>query len=61
MIPLYPLFCRVDQSDKGVKAEFEKVNSIVQESIKLGLQWDVTVLDTNQKIEYVRPETNPHT
>ena len=36
-----------------MKTEFERVNTIVQESIRLGLQWDVTVLDINQKIEYV--------
>lgn len=36
-----------------MKREFETVKSIVDESIKLGLQWNVTTIDLNEKMEYV--------
>lgn len=42
----------LDQKDDLVKREFETVKSIVDESIKLGLQWNVTTIDLNEKMEY---------
>ena len=44
---------RLDKKDELVKREFETVKSIVDESIRLGLQWTVSVIDLNEKMEYV--------
>ena len=44
---------RLDKKDELVKREFETVQSIVDESIRLGLQWNVSVIDLNEKMEYV--------
>lgn len=44
---------RLDKKDELVKREFETVQSIVDESIRLGLQWKVSVIDLNEKMEYV--------
>ncbi|KAK8790556.1 hypothetical protein WA171_002078 [Blastocystis sp. BT1] len=42
----------LDKKDELVKREFETVKSIVDESIRLGLQWTVSVIDLNEKMEY---------
>ena len=45
--------CRLDKQNETVLKEFEAVLSILDESIKLGLLWDVSVIDLNEKTEPV--------
>jgi hypothetical protein len=40
---------RIDKQNKAVLKEFEAVQSILDEAIKLGLLWDVSVVDLNEK------------
>lgn len=39
----------MDKQNEVVLKEFEAVQSILDEAIKLGLQWDVSVVDLNEK------------
>lgn len=39
----------MDKQNEAVLKEFEAVQSILDEAIKLGLQWDVSVVDLNEK------------
>ena len=43
------LMHRLDKQNETVLKEFEAVQSILDESIKLGLLWDVSVIDLNEK------------
>ena len=40
---------RLDKQNETVLKEFVAVQSILDESIKLGLLWDVSVIDLNEK------------
>ena len=45
---------RIDKQNEAVLKEFEAVQSILNEAIKLGLLWDVSVVDVNEKRDPVR-------
>lgn len=40
---------RMDKQNEAVLKEFKAVQSILDEAIKLGLLWDVSVVDLNEK------------
>jgi hypothetical protein len=39
----------MDKQNEAVLKEFKAVQSILDEAIKLGLLWDVSVVDLNEK------------
>ena len=45
--------CRYDFNDELIAQEAEKVLSILDKCIQLGLKWNITKIDLNTKIEYV--------
>ena len=40
---------RMDKQNESICKEFEAIQTILDESIKLGLLWDVSVIDLNEK------------